>query len=127
MTNLETNKPRSKRPLVLGAIAIVAVAILAGGLYLAPRFERQAPVITLTPDGDMVGRAPIEIDITDPGAGLRSVTATLSAGGADHVLATESFSTPARTKKIGVAVASLKGVKEGPAVLKVTARDRSMW
>ncbi len=127
MTNLETNKPRSKRTLVLGGIAIVAVAILAGGLYFAPRFERQAPVITLTPDGDMVGRAPIEIDITDPGAGLRSVTATLSAGGADHVLATESFSTPVRTKKIGVAVASLKGVKEGPAVLKVTARDRSMW
>ena len=128
MTNLDSrNTPKSKRPLILVALAVVAVALVFGGVTLAPRFEGQAPVITLTPDSDMVGKAPIEIGITDQGTGLKSVTATLSAGGTEHALATEIFATPTGEKKISVEVAKLKGIKEGPAVLRVTARDGSWW
>jgi murein DD-endopeptidase MepM/ murein hydrolase activator NlpD len=127
MTNLESRAPKSKFPLIVGIAVVLVVAILAGGLYFAPRFERQAPAIKVTPDSDMVGMAPIEIDITDQGAGLRSITATLSAGGTEHPIETETFATPPRVKKISIALAKIKGIKEGPAVLRITARDRSLW
>ncbi|MGQ0546369.1 MAG: hypothetical protein ACT4P3_13700 [Betaproteobacteria bacterium] len=106
---------------------ILVVALLAGGFYFAPRFEREAPVITLTPEADVVGAAPIEIGVTDQGAGLKSVTATLSAGGKEHPIAAEVYAGPVREKKISVAVAKLAGIKEGPAVLRVRARDGSLW
>ena len=127
MSNLESRAPKSKLPLVGGIAAILLIALLAGGLYLAPRFERQAPVITLTPDSDVVGRAPIEIGVTDRGAGLKSVTATLSAGGKDHPIAAEVFAGTLLEKRISIEVAKLSGIKEGPAVLRVSARDGSLW
>jgi len=74
-----------------------------------------------------VGLAPLEIQVNDKGTGLKSVTATLSQGGTDHNLASEQFDRPVREKKIAVALAKASGVKEGPAVLRVTARDASLW
>jgi murein DD-endopeptidase MepM/ murein hydrolase activator NlpD len=58
---------------------------------------------------------------------LKSVSATLSQGGTDHSLAAEQFAQPVNEKKITVALASVAGVKEGPAVLRITARDASLW
>jgi murein DD-endopeptidase MepM/ murein hydrolase activator NlpD len=127
MSYLETPTPRSKRPLVLTLLVIVVAVVVAGGVYLAPRFEGQAPLITLTPDSDVVGKAPIEIGVTDQGTGLRSVTATLSAGGKEHPISTEVFAAPTREKKLSVEVAKLAGVKEGTAVLRIVARDRSLF
>lgn len=127
MSKLESRAPKSKFPLVAGIAAILLVALLAGGLYLAPRFERQAPVITLTPDSDVVGTAPIEIGVTDRGAGLKAVTATLSAGGTEHPIAAEVFAGALLEKRISIEVAKLSGIKEGPAVLRVSARDGSLW
>jgi len=127
MIHLETRTPRSKRPLVLTLLVIVTVVLLAGGFYLAPRFESQAPVIILTPDSDVVGKAPIEIGVTDQGTGLKSITATLSAAGTEHPVSTEIFATPTREKKLSVEVAKLAGIKEGPAVLRVVARDGSLF
>jgi murein DD-endopeptidase MepM/ murein hydrolase activator NlpD len=127
MSYLETRTPRSKRPLVLTLLVIITAIVLAGGFYLAPRFERQAPVITLTPDSDVVGKAPIEIGVTDQGTGLKSITATLSAAGTEHSISTEIFATPTGEKKLSVEVAKLAGIKEGRAVLRVVARDRSLF
>ena len=127
MSNLESRAPRSKRPLIVTLLVILVVALLAGGFYWAPRFEREAPAITLTPDSDVVGTAPIEIGVTYRGAGLKSVTATLSAGGTEHPIAAEVYAGPVGEKKISVAVAKIAGIKEGPAVLRVRARDGSLW
>jgi murein DD-endopeptidase MepM/ murein hydrolase activator NlpD len=127
MSYLETRTPRSKRPLVLTLLVIITAIVLAGGFYLAPRFERQAPVITLTPDSDVVGKAPIEIGVTDQGTGLKSITATLSAASTEHSVSTEIFATPTGEKKLSVEVAKLAGIKEGRAVLRVVARDRSLF
>ena len=127
MSNLESRAPRSKLPVVVVTLVILVVALLAGGYYLAPRFEREAPVITLTPDAEVVGTAPIEIGVTDRGAGLKSVTATLSAGGTEHAIAAEVYAGPLLEKKISVAVAKLAGIKEGPAMLRVRAKDGSLW
>ena len=128
MSALESDKPRRTRPGIIYLLLIIIIGLAAGAYYLWPRFEREAPQIRLTPDADVLGLAPMEIGVTDQGAGLKSVTATLSAGGAEHTLASEQYAQPVTGKNIAVALSSkLTGVKEGPAVLRVSARDGSLW
>src|SRR4029079_8305965 len=69
----------------------------------------------------------LEIVVADRGAGLKSVTATLATEGNERTLASETYTEPTGAKKIPVSLAKRSGIKEGPAVLKVTARDRSLW
>ena len=127
MSTLESERPGRKLPTVVFAILIIIIGLLGGAYYLAPRFEREAPQIKL-PDSDALGLAPMEILVTDQGAGLKSVSATLSVGGSEHTLAAEQYAQPLAEKKITVALPSkLAGVKEGPAVLRVSARDASLW
>src|SRR5207248_1223301 len=71
------------------------------------------------------GLAPLEIVVADPGSGLKSVSATLVAGGVEHTLASEQYAKPLPEKRITLSLAKLPGVKEGPAVLRVVARDAS--
>jgi murein DD-endopeptidase MepM/ murein hydrolase activator NlpD len=120
------NTSRRFRPLLL-LVSIVIVGLLAGAWFLWPRFEREAPQVRFAPDTDVLGLAPLEILVSDRGAGLKSVTATLSSGGAEQALAAEHYAQPAGEQKITVAIAKLKNVKEGPAVLRVSARDASWW
>jgi murein DD-endopeptidase MepM/ murein hydrolase activator NlpD len=126
MSTFNSEKP-SRFPAVKVLSAAVIVALVGGAIYLAPRFERSAPQITVTPDTDVIGVAPMEILVKDQGAGLRSVTATLSAGGAEHSLASEQYAEPAMEKKIALAPSKISGLKEGPAVLRITAKDGSLW
>ena len=125
MSAFESEKPRRKLP-ALVFIFLALIGLVGGGYYLAPRFEGEVPQVRL-PDSDVIGRAPIEISVTDRGAGLKSVTATLSAGGTEHTLLSEQYAQPVPEKKITVALSKLAGVKEGPAVLRVSARDGSLW
>ncbi len=127
MSSFSSNRPRSKLPLLLILLVIVVAALVGGGLYLRPRFESEPPQITFSPNVDMVGVAPVEIQVTDKGTGLKTVTATLVQGGTEVNLASEQFAQPIAEKKISVALAKLAGVKEGPATLRVVARDASLW
>jgi murein DD-endopeptidase MepM/ murein hydrolase activator NlpD len=127
MSTFSSDRPRSKAPVVVVLLLIVVVALGAGAWYLRPRFEVDPPQISLSPNADVVGLAPLELQVTDQGTGLKSVTATLSQGGTDHLLASEQFSQPVGEKKITVVLAKMPGVKEGPAVLRITARDASLW
>jgi len=79
MNAFNSEKPR-RFPVFTVLLLIVIAGLAVGAYYLAPRFERSAPQITLTPDTDVLGQAPLEIVVTDQGAGLKSVTATLSVG-----------------------------------------------
>jgi murein DD-endopeptidase MepM/ murein hydrolase activator NlpD len=58
---------------------------------------------------------------------LKSVTATLSSGGTEHALVSEQYAQPVSEKKFTLASAKLAGLKEGPAVLRISARDGSLW
>ena len=120
-----TGRKLTPLKLLLLIISIGALAATAG--FLAPRFEREAPQVRLVPDSGSLGLGNLEIEVADPGTGLKAVTATLSAGGTDIPLGAEQFSPPVAAKKITLATSKLSGVKEGPAVLRVTARDASMW
>ncbi len=107
---------------------ILVVALVAAAFYIVPRFEWNAPRIKMTPDIDTIGLSPIEIEVSEQGTGLQSISVTLSAGGTEHTLASEQPDQPVMQKKITVALSSkLTGVKEGPATLRVSARDRSLW
>jgi hypothetical protein len=52
--------------------------------------------------------------VTDQGAGLKSVTATLSVGGTEHSLAGEQYAEPVKEKKLTVAASKIAGLKKGP-------------
>jgi len=120
-----SSRLRSKLSIVL--ILIVVVAIAGGALFLRPRFEAEPPRIAVSPNVDVLGVAPLEVQVTDKGTGLRSVKATLSQGGTEHSLIAEQIDKPMNEKKFSVAMSKVSGVKEGPAVLRVIARDASLF
>ncbi|MGE5162168.1 MAG: M23 family metallopeptidase [Betaproteobacteria bacterium] len=127
MNAFPSDRRRSKLPILVALLVILIAVVAGGGYFLAPRFESEPPQITVSPDADALGLAPLEILVTDRGAGLKSVTATLTQGGTEHKLAAEQFDRATGEKRIAVALAKVPGVKEGPAVLRVAARDASLW
>jgi len=127
MSAYEPERPRRKLPAVLVLLVIVAAGLIAGAIYLRPSFESQPPQIRVAPDGDAIGTAPLEITVLDAGRGLKSFSVTLSSGGAETVLASEKYEVPVAEKKLSVSLAKVAGVKEGPATLRVVARDASLW
>jgi murein DD-endopeptidase MepM/ murein hydrolase activator NlpD len=127
MSTFSSDRPRSKGPVVLFLLVLILAALGAGAWYLHPRFEADPPLITLSNNADVMGAAPIEIVVSDKGTGLRSVIATVSQGGAQQPLANEQFAQPVPEKKIAFTLAKVPGIKEGPATLRITARDASLW
>ncbi len=128
MTALELGRP-PRRTNVLRNIAIVFLlaVLVAGGYFLVPKFEWYKPQVKITPDTDTIGLAPIEIEINEKGTGLKSVVVTLSAGGTERSLFSEEYDQPVMQTKVTILSSKLTGIKEGPAVFRVSARDRSLW
>ena len=129
MSALELGRPKRSFVPGRGVIYVVLFAIVAaGGYFLLPRFEWHKPQIKITPDSETLGLGALQIDVTERGTGLKSFSAVLNSGGTDYPLASEQYSEPTLEKKLTVALSSkLAGLKEGPAVLRVTARDNSWW
>ena len=128
MTALEIGKPYRRTGFNRNLIYVLLLAlVIAGGYFIIPRFEWHKPQIKITPDTDTIGLAPIEIEISEQGSGLKSVSVTLSTGGTEIPLVTEQYDQPAMQKKFTLLSSKLIGVKEGPAVFRVSARDRSLW
>jgi murein DD-endopeptidase MepM/ murein hydrolase activator NlpD len=128
MSALEIGRPRRSFSPGPGLVyAIVILVLLAGGYLLVPRFEWHRPQITIVPDADIIGAAPLQIAVTEQGRGLKSFAAVLSSGGTEYPLVSEQYDQPVTEKKFTVALTKVTGLKEGPAVLRVTARDRSWW
>jgi murein DD-endopeptidase MepM/ murein hydrolase activator NlpD len=126
MNAFASDRPRSRLALVI-VLLVALAAVAAAAWYLRPRFESEPPQIAVSPATDLLGAAPIEIQVADKGTGLKSLTATLSQGGVEHSLAAEQFAAPTNERKLTVAPAKVPGVKEGPAVLRVKASDASLW
>ncbi len=107
---------------------ILAALLLGGGYLVVPRFEWHAPRVMMTPDTDAIGLGSIDITASDRGTGLKSITASLLVGSAQHSLAAEQFDQPLMEKKLTFSLSSKSvSLKEGPAVLRLSARDRSWW
>ncbi|HVO95652.1 MAG TPA: M23 family metallopeptidase, partial [Terriglobales bacterium] len=129
MSALEFNRPRRRLVPGRGFFVVVFVAMLiAAGYFIVPRFEWRKPEIKITPDNDTIGLGNIEISVTEQGSGLKSFSAVLSSGGTDYPLVNEQYDQPVMQKQFAIVPSTkLAGAKEGPAVLKVSARDRSSW
>jgi len=118
---------RSGRIVKKFLLILLLLAVIAGGYFTIPRFEWKAPKIKLTPDTDVLALKPIEVEVTEQGMGLESLSIMLVSGGTEHALVSEKYDQPVMQKTIPIALtAKLTGVKEGPAVLRITARDRSL-
>ncbi len=127
MNTHPSNRVQGKSVILVSLLLIVIAALAGGGFYLKPRFESEPPQITVLPEVDALGVAPLQIQVNDKGTGLKSFTATLSQGGTEHSLAAEQFGQPMSEKKITVALAKVPGLKEGAAVLRVAARDAALF
>ena len=114
------------RSAIVVVLAVLVAAVIGAALYFKPHLESEPPQIRLSSEADTLGLAPVEILVSDP-TGLRAVTATLSQNGAEKTLVSEQYAQPVREKKVTLELAKLTGISEGPAVLKVTARDASWW
>ena len=128
MSALEIGKARRGIGFSRNILYLVLIGLfIAGGYFTVPKFEWHKPQIKITPDTDAIGLAPIEIQINERGSGLKSVSVTLSTGGAETPLITEQYDEPTMQKNITLVSSKLTGIKEGPAVFRVSARDRSLW
>jgi murein DD-endopeptidase MepM/ murein hydrolase activator NlpD len=129
MSALEFGKPR-RRFAPTGGILLVlfAIILIGGGVWLFPRFEWHKPQIKISPESETIGLGSLVIETSDRGSGLKTFTATLNSAGTDFPLVSEQYPEPVMQKSFTVALSSkLTGLKEGPAVLRVSARDRSLW
>jgi len=115
------DRPRRKLPVFLTLVILVVAGLIAAGVYYRARFESEPPKVQLTPDTEALGMAPLELRVTDSGAGLKSLTVMLG----DTTLASESFAEPVAEKKVSITLP--KGTKEGPATLRIVARDASLF
>ena len=129
MSALELGRPKRSFDPGRGVIYVVLFAIVAaGGYFVIPRFEWHKPQIKITPDSETLGLGSLQIEVAEQGTGLKSFSATLNSGGTDYPLAAEQYTEPTLQKKLTIALSSkLSGLKEGPAVLRVSARDNSLW
>jgi len=128
MTALELGRPPRKAHVLKNIIVVTLLAvIIAGGYFLVPKFEWYKPQVKITPDTDTLGLAPLEIEINETGTGLKSVAVTLSAGGTERPLFSQEYDPAVMQAKVTLASSKLSGIKEGPALLRVSARDRSLW
>ena len=118
---------RARRALPAAVLFFVLAAGIAVGIYmLRPRLESEPPQVSLTPDTGVLGaNSAMEIVVSDKGSGLRSIVATLTSAAGEVTLASEEFSQPTPEKRITLAAGKLAALKEGPANLRVHARDYS--
>lgn len=128
MTALQLGRPPRRTAFLKNVLAVVCLAaIVSVGYFLIPKFEWHKPQIKISPDTDTLGLAPVEIGISEKGTGLKSATVTLSVAGTELPLFSEQYAQPLTETKFTVVSSKLTGIKEGPAVFRVTARDRSLW
>ncbi|HEX5019815.1 MAG TPA: M23 family metallopeptidase [Candidatus Binatia bacterium] len=129
MSALEFGKPRRRFVPGAGVVLVLLLVLVVGaGFWLAPRFEWHKPQIKISPDSDIIGLGALEIEATDRGSGLKSFNVNLNSSGTDFPLLSEQYEQPVMQKNFTLALSSkLTGLKEGPAVLRISARDRSLW
>ena len=123
MNHYDSDRPRRKSAALLFLVVLVVAGLAAGAWVLRPRFESEPPQIALKPDSDTIGTGPVDIVITDSGTGLKSIEVKLG----DATIASEQFAQPVGAKTVTVVLSKLPGVKEGPAALRVVARDASLF
>jgi len=104
------------------------VIILALAVWLPFQFEWRAPTINIKLATEYIGNRPFHVEINDAGRGLKKVSISLLAAGTEHPIVVEHYDRPVKRKDVTVTLSrDTVNLKGGPAVLRVTATDRSYW
>jgi murein DD-endopeptidase MepM/ murein hydrolase activator NlpD len=112
-----------------GGIVLLVVLLVAGFWFAYPLVEGEAPSCMLTPDFQLMGQQKaFQVTASDRKSGLRNITVALTQGEKRHVLRTQEF--PAKgvashTLSVEI-VAKTLGLKNGEALLEITAEDHSL-
>jgi murein DD-endopeptidase MepM/ murein hydrolase activator NlpD len=107
---------------------VLLAVIIGGAIFVIPRFEWYAPTVNLKLDSDFIGPRPFNVEIKDRGSGLKKVSIVVAEGGSEYPLIEEDYPIPVNEKNITIAIDPKKlGIKEGPAAIRITAKDRSWW
>ena len=112
---------------IIGWILVVLVLGAVGFMGFSPKFERQAPQVSISQDGYWNFRDPIHVNIQDV-SGLKSFKATLSTPHDEWVVVDDN--TPSLETKKTFDVLPPKGVRRVEATsvtLKIEATDNSLW
>jgi murein DD-endopeptidase MepM/ murein hydrolase activator NlpD len=112
---------------IIGWILVVLVLGAVGFMGFSPKFERQAPQVTISQDGYWNFRDPIHVNILDM-SGLKSFKATLSTPHDEWVVVDDN--TPSHEVKRAFDVLPPKGVRRVEATsvtLTIKATDNSLW
>lgn len=127
--NKETNSLMKKKksntfPILLATVIILLA--LGAGIFMLFR-DTDAPVITIGPNTPDLGKtSTLNVAITDPGSGLKKISAVAVQN--DKHIPLISKSLPGGTMAIEEVVELNKGnLKEGPFTVVVTAKDASIY
>jgi len=135
---MSMHRNESGRILTMALIAIV----LAGGLgflSLAAFRAGSTPQIAAEPAGGSIGRkTAVTVTVTEPARGLSRVLAELVQGDRVEKLAEKSYAPPppwsfggsgtgSETLTLDIGRDAIKGLKAGPATLRVTAEGAPAW
>ena len=106
---------------------LLILALIVGGfVYIYPNIEWHSPEVNLKLDTDYLGTKPFDVEVSDKGKGLKSVTVKLSDESGETTLFEKTYPDGVMADRITVTADPARlGIKEGPAELKVTARDGS--
>ena len=120
-----------KRTGAFVAIAVVVLlAVAVGWLYFADYLDREKPVIKLSQDIIAIGKKKdIGITFSDAASGLSRLKVEIVQDSKTHILAQETFPSKANRQKsiqLTINTEDLK-LKNGPAIIHITAADCSLF
>ncbi len=112
----------------LQGLIVLALALALGGFLVLWQFEWHPPRVRVDLEGEALGRRPFVVAVHDRGKGLAQVSVSLAAAGQSFPIHYREFEAPVESFEIPVRIDPAQhGLEDGPAVLTVTARDRSYW
>ncbi len=101
--------------------------IIGAGIFIVSQFERHVPTISIKLPLDYISTRPFKVEINERGKGLREVSITVLAAGQEYPIFAEEYESPIMEKHITVTLSPTLKIPDGPAILRVTATDRSYW
>jgi len=105
---------------------VLLVLIIGAFIYVYPEIEWSSPQVDIKLQSENLGTRPFDIEVSDKGKGLKSVTVLLAGDHGESILINKNYPEGVREDKITVKLDPKKlGIKGGAAELKVSAEDRS--
>ncbi len=112
----------------VAGIVFGVVMLVAAGVFVFRQFEWHPPRIQVHPEGSTLGRRPFVVRVHDRGRGLAYVSIDMVTAGESSPIHFREFESSVESTAISVQLDPARHkLKDGSAVLTITAADRSYW